>query len=143
VPEFDRSDSCINRVADLVSSHCDLDTLFSGIKPLVEQHQFTKQTEIACRRTIVGETPGSDLRIGIAKDSAFHFYYQDDLDTLQDKGVQLVEVSPMTGELPGDLDGLIIGGGFPERHALALESNVRFRQSLLAQITNGLVVHAE
>lgn len=143
VPEFERSNSCIDRMADLVTDHCDLDTLFCGAEPVIEQHEFTEKSEISGRRIPVVETPITVMRIGIAKDAAFHFYYQDDLDTLKNKGVQLVEVSPVQGELPADLDGLIIGGGFPERHASALEGNARFRQSLQTRIANGLVVHAE
>lgn len=83
------------------------------------------------------------VRIGLARDEAFHFYYRDDLDRLIDAGAELVELSPLRDTFPPDLDGLIIGGGFPERHASALAGNTRFREALHRQIEQGLVVHAE
>ena len=83
------------------------------------------------------------LNIGLAHDQAFHFYYADDLDRLRALGVRLVETSPIHDAMPADLDGFIIGGGFPERHAAALSANDTFRVALARQIEAGLPVHAE
>jgi cobyrinic acid a,c-diamide synthase len=63
-------------------------------------------------------------RLGIARDEAFHFYYPDNLDALQNAGCELVEFSPMRdANLPAGLDGLYLGGGYPEEHAAALADN--------------------
>lgn len=83
------------------------------------------------------------LSIGIAKDEAFHFYYEDDLDTIRARGVRLIEFSPLRDSLPEHLDGLLIGGGFPERHAAQLSGNRLCRNALAEAITSGLPVRAE
>jgi len=83
------------------------------------------------------------LRIGILKDSAFQFYYPENLEALESEGAQLVEISALApAELP-ELDGLYIGGGFPETHAEALASNSIFKKSLLQAVENGLPVYGE
>ena len=83
------------------------------------------------------------LRIGLAYDEAFHFYYQDDLNVLHKRGVEIVKVSPLRDKFPDALDGLVIGGGFPERYAHKLSENIDFRQRLAHAVEQGLAVHAE
>jgi cobyrinic acid a,c-diamide synthase len=85
----------------------------------------------------------ASLRIGIVKDSAFQFYYPENLESLTSTGAHLVEVSALdASELPG-LDCLYIGGGFPETHAERLANNIGFKRSLLLAISRGLPVYAE
>ncbi len=140
---------CIESAADMVFEHCDLELLYQGLlyQGLTPQAQnllaLKKPVKTAVSPRVAKTQAPAPLRIGIAKDEAFHFYYQDDLDTLKDKAVELIEISPIHDELPDNLDGLIIGGGFPERHAKALSDNHQFRGALLAAIQRGLVVHAE
>ncbi len=82
-------------------------------------------------------------QIGIIRDSAFQFYYEENLEELKRRGATLIEISPIgSGDFP-DIDALYIGGGFPETHAIALAENVRFRESLYSAIENGLPVYAE
>jgi len=83
------------------------------------------------------------LKIGIVKDSAFQFYYPENLEELEKKGAKLIEVSPLRENKLPDLDALYIGGGFPETHAIALAENVKFKKSLCEAIENGLPVYAE
>jgi len=81
--------------------------------------------------------------IGILRDSAFQFYYPENLRALAVRGADLVEVSAVRGkELPA-LDALYIGGGFPETHAEQLAENVSFRNSLREAVEKGLPVYAE
>lgn len=84
------------------------------------------------------------LRLGIARDEAFHFYYPDNLEALERAGCELVPFSPIhDSALPPNLNGLYIGGGYPEEHTAALAAN----QSLLQQIrqfaTDGGLIYAE
>jgi cobyrinic acid a,c-diamide synthase len=66
----------------------------------------------------------SGVRLGVARDNAFHFYYPDNLETLAESGAKLVPFSPLTDqELPRDLDALYFGGGYPELHAAELARN--------------------
>lgn len=92
--------------------------------------------------------PGEDLPplgaplIGVIKDSVFQFYYPENLEALA-RRARLKEISTLREtELP-PLDGLYIGGGFPETHACLLAENVRLRASLRAAIEGGLPVYAE
>ncbi|MBI5569854.1 MAG: cobyrinate a,c-diamide synthase [Desulfomonile tiedjei] len=83
------------------------------------------------------------LRIGVIRDSAFQFYYPENLEALERSAGSLISVTALEpAELP-DLDALYIGGGFPETHAEQLAQNVVFKRSLLRAITRGLPVYAE
>ncbi|AFY91461.1 cobyrinate a,c-diamide synthase [Chamaesiphon minutus] len=84
------------------------------------------------------------VRLAIAKDAAFNFYYADNLDLLRDLGAELVEWSPLIDrQLPPDVSGLYFGGGFPEVFAEILAANTSARQSVAAAITAGMPTYAE
>ncbi len=84
-----------------------------------------------------------DVRIGIARDSAFGFYYRGDLQALEAARAELVFIDMMSAQrLPG-LDGLFLGGGFPETHMKALEANVPLRHAVRDAIEGGLPAYAE
>lgn len=84
------------------------------------------------------------LRIGVANDEAFCFFYQDNLDLLRELGAELVEFSPMKDkELPAGLDGLILNGGYPELDAKILSDNESMRFSIARAIEAGLPTIAE
>jgi len=83
-----------------------------------------------------------DFKLGVARDAAFNFYYEDNLDILRSLGADIVEFSPLAGDLP-DADGYYIGGGYPELHLDALESNAPMRESLLRRAKEGTPVYAE
>ncbi len=84
------------------------------------------------------------VRIGVARDAAFCFYYRENLDLLRDLGATLVEFSPLTDSaLPTDLDGLYLGGGYPELFAPQLAENIGMRHSIRQAITGGLPTLAE
>ncbi|QWR76236.1 cobyrinate a,c-diamide synthase [Candidatus Magnetomonas plexicatena] len=83
------------------------------------------------------------VKIGVIKDTAFQFYYPENLDELIKAGAELIEISAVTqGDLPA-LDALYIGGGFPETNAIKLSENVQFKTQLKTAIENGLPVYAE
>ena len=88
--------------------------------------------------------PPSQCRIGIARDEAFHFYYESNLDYLRGAGAELVEFSPIhEASLPQDIDGLVFGGGFPEVFADALSQNQRMRSGIRSAIEAGMPCYAE
>ncbi|MCL4185802.1 MAG: hypothetical protein KJ011_20420, partial [Burkholderiaceae bacterium] len=83
------------------------------------------------------------LRIGIAHDEAFAFYYPDDLEALERAGAQLVRIDTLRDTALPELHGLFIGGGFPEALAARLAANAGLRHALRARIEAGLPVYAE
>ena len=86
----------------------------------------------------------SGLRIAIARDQSFGFYYPADLDRFAELGVTLVEFDTSTDAgLPGSIDGLLIGGGFPETKLRAISSNHSLLIDIKAKLSDGLPAYAE
>jgi cobyrinic acid a,c-diamide synthase len=84
------------------------------------------------------------VAVGIAFDSAFHFYYPDNLDELASQGCELIRFSPLADDrLPENLDGLYFGGGYPEEHAEALSENRTMIESIRRFAANGSPVYGE
>jgi cobyrinic acid a,c-diamide synthase len=83
-------------------------------------------------------------RIAVARDQAFSFYYQDSLDLLQAWGAELALFSPLQdSDLPSDISGIYIGGGFPELYAAGLEGNQSMRRAIKAAAGQGIPLYAE
>ncbi len=84
------------------------------------------------------------VRLGVAEDAAFYFYYPDNLEALEAAGAELVRFSPLSDPcLPAGLDGLYIGGGYPEEHAAALSANAGMLASVREFAASGRPVYAE
>lgn len=100
---------------------------------------------LSCRdfrpRNICG---GKNLRIAVARDQAFCFYYEDCLRYLEQLGAELVPFSPLAdGTIPRGISGMLLGGGYPELHAAALEANLTMRTAIREAAGRGLPVYAE
>ena len=84
------------------------------------------------------------VRIAVARDNAFCFYYEDSLDALREMGVELVPFSPLSNsELPQDIQGMYLGGGYPELYAQRLSENAPMRASVKAALERGVPCIAE
>jgi cobyrinic acid a,c-diamide synthase len=84
------------------------------------------------------------VRIGVARDKAFSFYYEDNFDLLRENGAEIVPFSPLVdAELPANLDGLYLGGGYPELHADVLSRNASMCAGIRALAEAGKPVYAE
>lgn len=83
------------------------------------------------------------LKIAVAYDQAFNFYYQANLDLLQELGVEIIEVSPLNDDKLPEVDAFYLGGGFPESFLAELEANKSFQASLKAKAKAGLPIYAE
>ena len=131
--EHPRRDEAIARAAAVISEHVDL--------KLVESLAATAP-EVALE---VGDIRLGRARvtIGYFSDQAFSFYYPENLESLEAAGARLVAVSPSSDTALPDVDGLYIGGGFPEVHAARLAENHGFARSVKARIESGLPVYAE
>jgi cobyrinic acid a,c-diamide synthase len=129
------SESKISIIADAVNNHIDLDRLMEIAGTAPENKILVSKPE-----KIVSF---HGISIGIAQDSAFGFYYPGDLDAMRAMGAEIVPINTLTDcELPL-IDGLFIGGGFPERYAAELQANTKLRDSIKAAIQNGLPAYAE
>ena len=82
-------------------------------------------------------------RIAIARDAAFNFYYEHNLELLTRSGADLIEWSPLTDDLPDDVDGLYFGGGFPEMFAATLSEHRSTLKAIQSAIESGMPTYAE
>lgn len=139
VPENETQDAdvVLKRAASLIEKHLNLDALeriaVSGGSGAKEKDPRSALKNI-----------GAGLRIGLAEDDAFSFYYKDNLELLEYMGMEIIPFSPLKDEaLPKELDGIYLGGGFPEVHAKRLSSNSTFRKSLYEAMEEGMPVYGE
>ena len=136
--EVDRIETRIKAIRDVIEASVDLDLLVPG-PPVSRQTGFGKA---ANRAASWHKT--TDVCIGVPQDAAFGFYYADDLQTFSDKGAEIVRFSTIEEDgIPEGVDGLFIGGGFPEVYLDELGNNSAMRQSILDFINAGGPVYAE
>lgn len=106
--------------------------------------------EIAMKSPLLVPSPFSttekvnkDIKIGVFRDSAFSFYYPENLESLEDAGAELIFISPLADEKIPEIDGLYIGGGFPENFAKRLYQNKAIRERVRQLAIRGLPIYAE
>ncbi len=128
----------VDEIAALIAAQVDLGSLLGIAR---------EASLLATGPTPVESAParrdGSPVRVGIARDAAFGFYYPGDLEALRAAGAELVPFDAMRdGRLP-QVDALFLGGGFPEMHMDALAANAALRAEVRAAIEAGLPAYAE
>lgn len=132
------SDAQIESIRTIIEQQIDLNLLqriAATATPIICSVLTTNQPSI---------TNLSRLRIGIATGAAFGFYYPADLEAMESYGAELISFNPLIErELPNNIDGIFIGGGFPESFMQELEANVSMRQSLVAYVEAGRPLYAE
>jgi len=131
----------ISEIAQFVTGSVDL----SKVIDCANSAETLPDTE---QPLLVNTKPKSKVKtkvcIGICEDAAFGFYYADDKQALINAGAELVSINTLSDDaLPSNLDGLFIGGGFPETQMKALEANASMRESIHAAIESGLPTYAE
>ncbi|ADQ15606.1 cobyrinate a,c-diamide synthase [Halanaerobium hydrogeniformans] len=85
----------------------------------------------------------NEIKIGVAYDQAFNFYYQSNLDMLKAAGAEIIYFSPITDKSLVEVDFLYLGGGFPESFLEELSANSAFKKDLLSKVNSGLPLYAE
>jgi cobyrinic acid a,c-diamide synthase len=121
----------VEQAADLIDVHVDVDELLLA-------------TRVTRNRVADWPVPGPPrVRIGVARDEAFCFYYEDNLELLAQEGAELVEFSPIRDPLPADLDGIYMGGGYPELYAEALAGNSETISGIRDLAAKGAPIYAE
>lgn len=138
--ETDAVETFIARIAACVAERFDLETL-KGIARMAMPVQVPPPPRVPVPQAAFAG--GECVRIAVAKDAAFGFYYPDDFEALQRAGADLVFFDTMRDAVLPAVDGLFIGGGFPETHMRALEANTTLRASIRDAIKAGLPTYAE
>lgn len=130
--------------AEILSKTVDLNAIYKIAKnapPLKIQTDKKNETLILNEKN---ENLQNPIRIALAKDEAFCFYYEDNINLLKNEGAQIVEFSPLHDkEIPKDVYGIILGGGYPELFAEQLESNLQMKNSIVNAIQKGIPSIAE
>ena len=132
--EIDSATKYITNISKHVAASVDLDKVINiaGTAPVPIKSTFPA-AEKKC-----------NLRIAVAQDAAFGFYYASDLNAMRDAGVEVIKFDTLHDtNLPDDIDGLFIGGGFPESSMQELEDNTSMRESIRTAIEAGLPTYAE
>ena len=126
-------DALLDRMADAAEESIDLDRLLE----LARIPRPAVVVSVAAQAT-------SGLRLGVAQDEAFHFYYEENFELLRERGVELVFFSPLHDrDLPPELDGLWFGGGYPELFAETLAANDAMLDAVRSFAASGRVVWGE
>ncbi|MDN4525961.1 cobyrinate a,c-diamide synthase [Fictibacillus fluitans] len=138
IPSIERGDldPFFQKLGELVEATIDLDQLLkvSEAPPI----------EVDPSNSIFQKRDTEPVKIAVAKDAAFNFYYQENLDLLEAYGAELHFFSPLKGEtLPDDAQGLYLGGGFPEEFAQELAEQTAVRTSVQEAIKRGVPTLAE
>ena len=126
----------IQTIAELVADQVDLDALVTiaksseNLPQAVDDFSKTKRLE-------------KKVKIAVCQDPSFGFYYPGDLEALEQAGAELITVNTLTDPKLPDVDGLFIGGGFPETHMDELSGNAGMRASIKNAIDKGLPTYAE
>jgi cobyrinic acid a,c-diamide synthase len=127
------SEISLDALANLAETHFKVDDLL--------KFEFPQETAV-CPAMGKGEFPR--LRIGVARDHAFSFYYEDNLDLLREQGAEIIPFSPIVERaLPSDLDALYFGGGYPELYARELSANTPLLDQIRAFARSGGHIYAE
>lgn len=138
-PEHEGADSAVATLADNAEKYLDL----AKIEDILENILDTSVASEVAQSAAIGHDLSPKVRIGVLKDAAFQFYYAENLEALQREGAELVEINALTeAELP-QIDGLYIGGGFPETSAQKLSANVSFRKAIKSAAEKGMPIYAE
>lgn len=134
--EYNNSSDALDFLIKLISDNVDLERIKEVMQPLDEVFALprTGRSQPGCL---------AEVKIGVLQDEAFQFYYSENLEALKKQGAELVFINAMTDSCLPDIDGLYIGGGFPETGATQLAANVSFRQSVKQAADDGLPIYAE
>lgn len=123
----------ITIISEALQAHCDL-------QALLRHTSYTPHGVAKPKLPAPLQTP---VCIGYASDQAFNFYYRDSLELLEELGAKLIAFSPLNDQTLPDVDGILLGGGYPELHLPALSGNKSFRTALRSALEQGMPCYAE
>lgn len=143
--EIENIEKLIEDTSNLFFENVDINELLEIAKE--DGEQSLKGSSLKGSDPVSKVFMGSDpkkVRIGIARDEAFCFYYEENIKLLEDLGAEIVYFSPLNDYyLRDDLDGMILGGGYPENYADKLSKNTSIMMDIRTAISGGLPILAE
>jgi cobyrinic acid a,c-diamide synthase len=142
-PEHGWAADSVQSIARVAAQHIDLDavTRIASEAPSLSRVCPPLASNGSTGQRVTGQP--ALARIGILKDSAFQFYYPENIEALAEAGGQVLFLSPLGEGLLPEIDALYIGGGFPETHAQELAENKEFSGRIRELVDDGLPVYAE
>ena len=141
--EMAETDKLLDYLADVISEHVDLTKVLTLAQSAPELPQFA-ETDGPNFANYAPKNSALVPKIGIIQDAAFSFYYPEKLEALRNMGADVIPINALLdSQLPEDLDGLYIGGGFPEVFAAELEENMVLRGEIKRVGEMGLPIYAE
>ena len=144
VPENEESEATdkVDRISDVIEKSVDLDQLLELTSAEIHP-EFNPVLKSNSDDRTLGRLTAGPLKIGIARDRAFGFYYPDDIAAFESAGVELVPFDTLSGQCLPEVDGLFIGGGFPECFIGDLAANKTMRSEIKMFIESGGPAYAE
>ena len=141
----------IDTISDAIEKYCDVDEILKIMKnaeTIDSESAYTAESssDLSNEADSVNQTNECQplVTMAVAMDEAFCFYYKENLELLKRLGVKIVPFSPIHDEkLPEEIDGLYIGGGYPELYLKELSENESMRKSIRTAIENGIFSIAE
>lgn len=141
LPLYEHPDSLqfIGQVSRMIEESVDLDSLMR----VARSAPPLQSPDLSSRSFPTAIVSAEKIKIGVVRDSAFQFYYPENLEALRAQGARLLEINSLEDAALPYVHALYIGGGFPETHAARLARNDTFRLSLRKAVEGGLPVYAE
>ncbi|MFQ5975811.1 MAG: cobyrinate a,c-diamide synthase, partial [Candidatus Hydrothermarchaeales archaeon] len=138
IPAYEREelDAVIEKLAGFIEEYLDVDEMIELANNAPELEEIKENPVFHPERKF-------DVNLGIVKDKAFTFYYQDNLDAFKANGAKISYIDSLNDQSLPDIDALYIGGGFPEVFSKAMEENASLREDIKEFCSSGRPVYAE
>ncbi|MEM7348916.1 MAG: cobyrinate a,c-diamide synthase, partial [Chloroflexota bacterium] len=155
VPTDERGEltSFINHAADVIEQYFDLEQILALAnnetdqregKPPLNPPQKGRSASPSLKQSVSKDYSQSPINLAIARDAAFSFYYEDNLDLLREAGAKITFFSPLTDtDLPPNTHGIYLGGGFPEMFPAQLATNASIKTALQQARKANIPIYAE
>ena len=154
-PEHASAMDAVDDAARIASRYLDLDALSEisfnaqalsipdALLDKIRRKPYIQDNILADAESRIDSDRHPKPKIGIIRDSAFQFYYPENIEALEAQGAETIIISPFASDTIPPVDALYIGGGFPETHACQLSNNLTFRKQLKDLANDGLPIYAE
>ena len=154
-PEHASAMDAVDDAARIASRYLDLDALSEisfnaqalsipdALLDKIRRKPYIQDNILADAESRIDSDRHPKPKIGIIRDSAFQFYYPENIEALEAQGAETIIISPFASDTIPPVDALYIGGGFPETHARQLSNNLTFRKQLKDLANDGLPIYAE